>query len=81
MRALRGIRLTHIGWTAYQNLNLVLEFHYEALSCIEDQMDALLSRDPANKGKHRHRIVQLLEFEVFLLEHSFCSNMIWSYCV
>lgn len=81
MRTVGGVWLTHVGWAADDELDLVVESLDDVLSNIKDQMDSLLSRNTADEGEKRNAIIKVSEVEVLLLEFLFRGLMVRGHLV
>ena len=69
IRTTSSIRIFHIGWTSYKDIDFVIGCLDEVLSSIKDKMDTLLVSDSTDESKKRNSIVQVLEVKVFCLNN------------
>mmetsp|Transcript_47794 Transcript_47794/g.64813 ORF Transcript_47794/g.64813 Transcript_47794/m.64813 type:complete len:247 (+) Transcript_47794:509-1249(+) len=74
--AISTVWISHIGWATDNEVDFVVHFMYNSLSNVEDQMNTLLFSNSTNEGEQGSFVIKLLELEVFLLQHSLCSNVI-----
>lgn len=74
--ALGGIRFTHVGCATHQNIDLIAALVDDLLSCIQYEVDSLLSCDSANESKQGYRIVEVKIPEILFLDEFLGSCMI-----